>query len=138
MFKKKHKQSNGGKIIIPVGNPNPPEQHEIDIAVLLAQHYRTVVEFLIPIDDYMRKTADIKMLGDEWEIKSPIGGSKTTIGAQLRRASRQSGNIVLDTRRTRLKYEAIEKQVIVETKQRVLINRVILIDKFGKIIEIQK
>ena len=73
MFKKKKSQAlNPGKVIKPAAHPNPPSQIEEDIARLLALHYRTTVEFIIPIDDYKRKSADIIMNGVAWEIKCPI------------------------------------------------------------------
>ena len=87
MMKEKVKQLNLGQVIIPASHPNPPEPHEVSAAIVLARHYQTTVEFLMPIDDYRRKTADIAMLGLEWEIKSPTGSSKYTIQKQFRRAS---------------------------------------------------
>ena len=59
MIKKKIKLFNPGKVIIPVGHPNPPISHELDAALVLSQHYQTTVEFIVPVDDYKRKTADI-------------------------------------------------------------------------------
>ena len=138
MGMKKRKQINPGRVIIPGDHPNPPLPHEVDAALVLVRHYHTNVEFIIPVDDYKRKTADFEMLGVQWEIKSPVGASKSTIGTQFRRATMQSRNIVLDTRRTKLKYEVIEKQVALEAKQRTNINRIILINKSGKIVEIKK
>jgi len=35
---------------------------------------------------------------------------------QFKRASKQAGNIVIDTRRTQLDYETIEKKVLFEIK----------------------
>ena len=137
MFKKKRVEQNPGKVIIPGGLPSPPELHELDVAYVLGRHYRTDVEFIIPVDDYMRKSADIVMLGVEWEIKCPQGKSKSTIGNQFRNASRQAKNIVIDSRRTKLKYEMIEKQVTIEAKQRTVINKVILINKKGNVVEIK-
>ena len=54
MSKKKRKGDNPGRVIIPVNHPNPPEQHEVDAATVLACHYQSTVEFLIPVDDYKR------------------------------------------------------------------------------------
>ena len=138
MFKKKIKQLNPGKVVIPVGHPNPPESHELDAALLLSQHYQTTVEFIVPVDDYKRKTADIFMLDVEWEIKTPKGDSKSTIHKQFRRASKQSKNVVIDTRYTKMDYEKIEASVLLEIKKRQSIRKVILIDKTKKIIEIFK
>ena len=105
--------------------------------MILARHYQSTVEFLIPVDDYKRKSADIVMLNVEWEIKSPIGKSVYTIQEQFRRASKQAKNIIIDSRRTKLKFKDIEKSVHFELKKRPYINKVILIDKSEKIIEIQ-
>jgi len=137
MAKKKRKHTNPGQVIIPVGHPNPPEPHEVDVAMVLARHFQSTVEFLIPVDDYKRKSADIIMLGVEWEIKCPIGKSKYTIQEQFRRASKQAISIVIDTRRTKLEYESIEKSVLFEMKKRPYIKKVILIDKQEKVIEIR-
>jgi len=138
---RKRKQKQRGQVIIPENHPNPPLPHEVNMASVLAQHFQTVVEFIIPVDDYKRKTADIKMLGTEWELKCPIGASRATIENQFRRISKQAYNIVLDTRRTALDYAIIEKKVLFELKNRPSmkkVNRFILIDKFEKIIDIKK
>jgi len=123
MFKKKRIEPNPGKVIIPGGLPIPPEKHELDAAYVLARHYQTTVEFLVPVDDYKRKSADIVMLDILWEIKSPIGDSKSTIRNQFRRASRQSKNIVIDLRRTKLKFKNVEKELLYQIKERPYIKR---------------
>jgi len=138
IFWKKTKQINSGKVIIPVGHPNPPSLHEEDVAKILAFHYETTVEFIMPTDDYKRKTPDIKMLGVEWEIKSPKGKSKSTVGTQISRASKQANNIIIDTRKTKLRYERIETSVKLEMKKRHNIKKVILINKSKKIVELFK
>jgi len=135
MMKKKGKQLNLGQVIIPVGHPNQPEPHEVDAAFILARHFLCTVEFLVPIDDYKRKTADIVMFGTLWEIKSPIGSSKATIENQFRRASKQARNIIIDTRRTTLADKEIEKAVVRETKRHSSVKKVIFINKFEKVVE---
>jgi len=140
MSKKKHKQHNPGQVIFPANHPNPPQQHEIDVAYILARYYRTTVEFLIPIDDFKRKSADIKMFGIQWEIKSPVGGSKSTIQNQFRRGAKQSKNIILDVRRTKLKYEIAQKRVRFELQKHPHLNKIILVENlknFVNVVEIQ-
>jgi len=78
------------------------------------------------------------MLGVEWELKCPMGASKSTIENQFRRASKQSRNVVIDTRRTKLDYQIIESRVLFELRKHPSVKRAILIDDFEKIIEIQK
>ena len=137
MTKDKRKDKNPGQVIIPASHPSPPEPHEVDAAMVLAYHYQCTVEFLVPVDDYKRKTADVKMLGVEWEIKCPVGMSKSTIRNQFRRASEQSKCIIIDGRRTKLRKQSIVKSVIHEIKERPYIKKVILIDKSKNVIEIK-
>ena len=140
MLRKKTKQKNRGRVIIPNNHPDPPLPHEVNMASVLAEHYQTEVEFIVPISDYKRKTADIKMLGVEWELKCPTGNSKSTIEHQFRRASKQAKNIIIDTRRTKLDFDVVEKKVRYEMQVRPSmksINKIILINKFEKIVEIK-
>jgi len=138
MGKKKSKKKNPGNVIIPGGYPNPPTSHEVDVALILTRHYRTTVEFLIPVDDYKRKSADVVILGVEWEIKCPRGASKSTISNQLRWASKQARNIILDTRHTRLEYNGIKNKVQLEVNRKSTIRKVVLINKSGEVVEIHK
>ena len=131
----KQKEVYPGQVIIPVAHPKLPEPHEVNAAWILARYYHTTVQFLTPVDDYMRKSADIVMLGVEWEMKSPVGASKSTIENQFRRASKQARNIIIDTRRTPLDDEEIEKAVIRETKRHSTVKMVILIKKSEKVVE---
>ncbi|MDR2708505.1 MAG: hypothetical protein LBC07_00815 [Elusimicrobiota bacterium] len=88
-----------GKITIPYGAN--PQDHEITTAKFLNK-FGFDVEFLIPIDENCVKTADIKMNGLLWEIKSPKGDGKYTIEHILRKASKKSNNIIVDLRRTKM------------------------------------
>jgi len=65
-----------------------------------------------------------------------MGKSKYTIQEQFRRASKQAKNIIIDTRRTKLKDEFIKKAVLFELKKRPNIKKVVIIDKLEKVIEI--
>ena len=138
MAKKNRKKEFTGQVVIPLGHPSPPEPHEVDAALILARHYKTTVEFIVPVDDYRRKTADINMLGVQWEIKSPTGKSRYTIQEQFKRASHQAKRIIIDSRRTKLTDESIEKSIRFEQAKRPAIQRVIFINKSEKVIEIQR
>ena len=125
----KNKRENCGRVIIPGGHPNPPEPHEVDVALILSNHYQTTVEFLIPVDDYKRKSPDIVMLGVEWEIKCPRGAARSTISNTLRWATKQASNVIIDTRHTQLDYDGIEKKVRLEAHRKSAFRKAILIDK---------
>jgi len=138
MAKSKDKKLNHVQVIIPVNHPNPPESHEVDTAMVLARHFQSSVEFRIPVDDFMRKSADVAMLNVEWELKCPKGSAQSTIQNLFRRASKQAKNIIIDTRRTKLDYEIVRKRVLFEMKKRPYVKRVNLIDKFEKVVEVSK
>jgi len=137
MAKKTQRQQILGKVILPTNNPNPPEEHEIDVAYILAKYYRTAVEFILPIYDYKRKSADIMMNGVAWEIKSPRGNGKSTISNQLRNASKQSSNIIIDSRLTKMKDEDVEKRVRFSIQNKSSIKKVILVTKAEKVVEVR-
>ena len=83
-------------VILPDNLMQQPEPHEIEVARILARYFKTDVLFLEPINSYKQRTPDIIMSGVEWKIKVPVGGSKkSTIEKQIKKATRQSNNIVV-------------------------------------------
>ena len=79
--------------------------------VLETHEYKTITLFtelgidieLIPKSEIPGvHTADIRMQGLEWEIKSPKGNGRWLIENTLRRAVKQSCNIILDLRRIKI------------------------------------
>ncbi|MDR1016822.1 MAG: hypothetical protein LBL67_05120 [Coriobacteriales bacterium] len=88
-----------GAIIIPAGAY--PAVHEIETAKILAK-FGHHVEFLVPNRTKGVKTPDIIMDGLAWEIKSPIGKSRSTIQHAIKRAGHQAHNVILDLRRINL------------------------------------
>jgi hypothetical protein len=74
----------------------------------------------------------------EWELKSPIGHSKTTISNNLANAKLQSPNVVFDSRRTKLPDEKIISELVKQLKKRKSLYRIIVITKDENIVEIGK
>lgn len=69
-----------------------------------AEYFRTAgntVVFLTPSRIPHRRTADILLDGQPWEIKTPFGNGSRTIQDILRSGKRQSDSIVLDLRFTK-------------------------------------
>ncbi|HVV25842.1 MAG TPA: hypothetical protein VHC21_02320 [Candidatus Saccharimonadales bacterium] len=87
------------KVIVKTDLQDQPKDHELSAALILAYHFKTDVIFLRP---EAKKTPDIDVGGTKWEIKSPRGNGKKTIDNNLRTARKQSRNVVLDLRRTKL------------------------------------
>jgi hypothetical protein len=125
------------QVIVPTNHPNPPESHEVEVAWILARHFSTVVEFLIPVEGYEVKTQDIVLLGLIWEIKSPRGNSKKhTVKDQFDRATGQGArNLVFDGRRTKLPDDYLIKTIGRELNIRRRIRKVVFISKSGIAIE---
>lgn len=78
-----------------------PRSHECEIAELLAQHFQSNLIFMRRSSS---KTPDLYVLkaNIRWELKSPTGGGKHTIQNNLREASKQSENIILDLTRSKM------------------------------------
>lgn len=86
-------------IVIPVGMKPRPKIHEETAADILANHFKSDVYF---IETASQGTPDVSIQGIEWEIKSPIGASANNIQKNMREASAQSENIIIDLRRSKL------------------------------------
>lgn len=121
-------------IIAATINPKP-EQHEKEIATILAHYFQCTVEFLQPSRGYKQKTPDIVMCGLMWEIKSPTGSSrKNTIETQFK-GLKQSRNLIIDSRRTKLDDEYIVNQIRTESiKHRT--EKVLFINKSSVVVDL--
>ena len=127
------------EVIIPPNLDNPPEEHEIEAAWIIARHYNCLVKFLRPIIGYKIKTADFVIRGELWELKSPISESRRRcVAGQLDRAKGQSKNIIFDARRTKLKDDFLQKQVLYELGKRHSIRKLVFITKNSNVIELKK
>lgn len=123
------------EVIIPDSIKPLPEEHEVKVAWILAKHFKCIVEFLQPRLGYKMKTPDIVMNGVMWEIKSPTGYSKkNTIEYQFK-GFKQSRNLIIDGRRTKLDDDFIYKQIQAEKDKHGKPGRILFITKKGKIVE---
>jgi len=86
-------------IIIPTDLKPRPKPHEESAAVILSKFFKSDVIF---IDGKSYCTPDVSVKNVEWEIKSPEGSSDNNIQKNMREASHQSKNIVIDLRRSKL------------------------------------
>jgi len=96
-----------------------------------------VVEFLPTKEIRNAKSPDILMDGEKWEIKSPTAQKLSAVERNLKRAYRQSTNIVFDSHRMgRLPDKSIQKEL---AKQFVLtknIKHMLFINRKRKVIDI--
>ena len=124
------------QVIIPSNIKPPPEEHEVSAAWILARYYNCTITFLPKLEGYKLKSADFSMQGLLWELKSPIGNSKTTISNNLINAKQQSPNIIFDARRTKLADTKIEKELVKMLAAKKSISKLILITKDEKVLAI--
>ena len=77
------------------------EKHENDTVVFFTNLGRDI-ELIQPSNTPKAKTPDFMMDGKAWEMKSPQGKSRVTVEHAFKRAAKQSENIIIDLRRTKI------------------------------------
>jgi hypothetical protein len=123
-----------GKVIIPA--TVAPWDHELKTAQALAQ-YGYVVEFVAASNNHKVKTADVVIDGVLYEIKSPKTDKLSAVERNLKRATKQSGNIIIDSRRMRkLRDATIQKFLAQKLKQQKTIKKILFINRKHQVIDI--
>lgn len=127
------KYSTGKIIILPKADIWP---HEMLTAKALA-NAGYVVEFRVNENfDYV-KSPDIIIDSEVWELKSPKSAKLVSVERNLKKASRQSSNIVLDSQRMgRLPDASIERELIKQFKLTKNISKLLFINRKRKVIDI--
>jgi hypothetical protein len=126
------------KIIIPYGIKPYPQATEIEVAIILSNHYNCIIEFLQPVDGYQVKTPDIVMMGNIWEIKSPTGRSKKhTIKGQFSKSQGKKHHLIIDGRQIQLDENIALNRIEFELTVHRSVQRLIYIRKNEEILEIK-
>ena len=77
------------------------EKHEyLTVVTLTELGYN--VEIIPPSQTRGARTADIKMNGNEWEMKCPKGQGRWLLENTLKKAAKQSPNVMIDLKRVRI------------------------------------
>ena len=120
-----------GKVIVPANaNPWPHEQRVAKILALVGY----VVEFIPKTNS---KSADILLNGVEFEIKSPKSGNTNSLEHILKKALKQSCNIIVDTSRMKnVRDDNTRRFLVSQMRMRKTIKKMIMITKQGRIIDI--
>lgn len=123
-----------GKVIIPASIV--PWDHELKTAHALAQHGFTV-EFVAVSNNHKAKTADVVIDGVLYEIKSPKTDKLSAVERNLKRATKQSGNTIIDSRRMSKLHDAtIQKFLAQKLKQQKTIKKILFVNRRHKVIDI--
>lgn len=122
-------------VIIPNNVYPVPNKHELSAARILAGYLKSDV---ICQPRANHKTPDFFCAGLYWELKSPIGTGKYNIQHALRSAAKQSSNIILDARFSKLHILKIKSELNYQFRKSNDIKRLLLIDKQRNIIDFSK
>ena len=99
-----------GDVVVPSGTDVWHHELATAKAPAMAGHD---VEFLPRIDGKEVKSADVLMDSIIWEMKSPTSASVKSLQKALRRAGRQSHNVVVDTARMRgVSDRAVQRELV--------------------------
>ena len=127
------KNKKKGKIIIPAGRK--PWAHEFHVAEVLAMNGHKV-EFLLEGDV---KTPDILLDGVEYEIKSPESMKAISIERTIKKALKQSPNLIIDISRIKkVNEKKICNFLIKQVRIRKSIKKMLLVTKQEKVIDVKK
>jgi hypothetical protein len=130
------KKVSKGEIRIPAGIN--VWKHELSTANALAET-GFVVEFLPTKDIKNTKSPDILMNGEKWELKAPKTVKLSAIERNLKRATKQSGNIVIDSHRLRKIHDStVQNFLLQKLKQQKTIKKLLFVNRKHQVIDISK
>jgi len=122
------------KIIIEAAFSDSPKSHEFAAAIVISEHFKSDVIFIRPGNF---RTPDFDVSGTKWELKSPMGSSARTIENNMRAARKQSKNLIVDLSRVKIHQQRAVARINFFLSKPNQFNRVLVITKTKKIIEIR-
>ena len=123
------------RIYLPGAIDRPPSAPELSAATILADYFKRDVHFEARHGNL--KTADFRIGGALWELKSPLGRGKRTIQNNIRKANQQCANIVVDLRYCKINDEQAIQRVRYEVLRMTSIKKVLVITKDIRVLAIK-
>lgn len=124
-----------GKIIIPADASIWP--HELETARALARVGHSV-EFMSRTEGNLVKSPDIVMDGIAWEMKAPKSSGERHLDRVLRRAPKQSPNIIIDALRMESARDAeVQKQLLKLSRKIKAVRRLLLVKTNRELVDIK-
>ena len=123
------------RIYLPGAIDRPPSAPELSAATILANYFKRDVHFEARHGNL--KTADFRIGGALWELKSPLGRGKRTIQNNIRKANQQCANIVVDLRFCKINEEQAIQRVRYEVLRMTSIKKVLVITKGIRVLAIK-
>lgn len=96
------------------------------------------IDLIVPSRTPGQKSADFMMSGMAWEMKCPMGRSLTTIDHMLQKAVKQSENVVVDLRNSKIDEKKALSVIDKRYKQMRNCRRLRIITKSGELLEFNK
>ena len=122
-------------VIVPRAVNPKPSTREMSAAYILNDFFKSDVKFVVRSDN---KTPDFLIKNSYWELKSPTGNGKYNLQHALRNAAKQSENIIIDARFSKIHISKIKSELSYQFKRSKNIKQLLLIDKQKNVIEIPK
>lgn len=122
-------------VIVPRGLYPKPSNREMTAAYILIDFFNSDIKFVVRNDN---KTPDFLIKGKYWELKSPTGNGKYNLQHALRNAAKQSENIIIDARFSKIHINKIKNELNYQFKHSKNIKRLLLIDKQKNVVEIPR
>ena len=114
------------------------EPHELATITFLQSTLQQSIELIPPSHTPGTRMADFLMYGIAWEAKSPQSKELRTVEHAFKNASKQSENIIIDLRRTKINTAKSVK--LLETRFRLSrrVKRMYIISKEQKLLDYRK
>ena len=122
-------------VIVPREVNPKPSAREMSAAYILNDFFKSDVKFVVRSDN---KTPDFLIKGLYWELKSPTGNGKYNLQHALRSAAKQSENIIIDARFSKIHINKIKNELSYQFRHSRNIKRLLLIDKQKNVVEISR
>ncbi len=131
-----NREQNQFKVIIPVDIKPYPDSYEEMVARILARKFQSDILFVQPTGSLHTPDLQVAKTREFWEIKNIRGNGKNTIEDNLKRAAKQSRNVVISLLRSKMPYtQAVARIRHNLNEAHGNIKKVILITKSGKTID---
>lgn len=90
------------KVITPIDMKPYPDSYEERVARILARRFQSDMMFVPPSGSLHTPDLQVIKTGEFWEIKNIRGNGKNTIEDNLKKAAKQSKNVVISLFRTKM------------------------------------
>ena len=111
---------------------------EREAAWILANHFKTIVRVLRPTGGYMEKTPDFAIDDSLFELKTPTSTQVSNIEKMIRQATKQSENVVIDSRKTKITEKRLTEICIEHVTHLKKLKRIVLIINKKKVLDFYK